>query len=100
MTTATNISAGVGGGKPAAVALTADINRVKNLSADGDSVKLQAASLGATVTVINASGYDLQVFSTGSDLLKDSATTPVYIPPGKVGQFFCGETGVWDAQVG
>src|SRR5947199_32565 len=69
-----SITAFATGGQTSAVALTSMINRVSTVATQGDSVKLPAAAVGLTITVINRGAQAMQVFGAGTDTINGIAT--------------------------
>ncbi len=68
------ITATAGGGKTNAFQLTTRINRVTVAATAGDSIKLNANSLGKIVIVTNDTANPIQVFGNGTDTINDVAT--------------------------
>jgi hypothetical protein len=95
-----NITAHAGGLQPAAVPLTAAMNRVTVVGTAGDSVALPVAYGGQAITVINASATSMNVFSSNAstaDTINGVAGTTAYaIAAGKTADFMS-FPGAWHA---
>ena len=92
------ITAYSGGGQGSAVALTAAINRVTTVAAPADSVKLPAAAVGLSVTVINAAASNaMNCFPASGDAINAlSPDTAISITAGTSMTFRCAVVGVWN----
>lgn len=80
---ATTITAFAGGGQGSATLLTGDFNEVTVAATDGDSVKLEPATAGKTVTVKNDGANPIDVFPATGDTINDLAVnTAIRLIPG------------------
>jgi hypothetical protein len=97
--TTTGITAHAGGGQASGVALTAAINHVGTVASAADSVCLPSAVGGQAITVMNAGGNALAVFSSNSstaDTINGTAgTTAFSVPTGKTAEFISYQAGAW-----
>ena len=98
-----SITAHSGGGQASATALTTDINQVRTVAANADSVKLPPAKAGLAVYVFNDDAtHDAAVFpDTGDAIDNGSADASVTLSHTKRAAFFCVVDGQWaSAQLG
>ena len=93
------ITAYAGGGQTNAVALTSAINRVTTVASAADSVKLPAATPGASVFVVNAAATNsMNVFpQTGEIINALSANASFAVAANKTAIFICAVTGTWNS---
>lgn len=95
------ITAFAGGGQANATQLAAQTNRVTVVATRGDSVKLQAATPGLEVTVINDGANPVAVFPATGDLINgQAANISVTQMQQSVDVYACGVAGKWHAEVG
>lgn len=101
VSSANALTAHSGGGQGSALALTKGINRVTTVAADGDSVKLPAATAGSSMVVINAAASNaMDCFpATGEVINALSANTALSIAANKTVIFFCAVNGTWNSVV-
>lgn len=106
---ATGITAAVGGGQTAATILTSIINEVTVNATAANSVMLPAAMVGAQVFIVNSTTLAIQVFGqptnpytgVGDTIILHSGTAPVATGTGVsqatalVGMYTCLRPGVW-----
>lgn len=92
------ITAHSGGTQAGAVALTAMINRVSTVAAQGDSVALPASAVGLEITVLNRGANPLQVFGAGTDTINGIATaTGISQGVNTTVTYTCNVAGNWEA---
>ena len=97
---ATGITAFSGGGQSSAVALTKTINRVTTVAAQGDSVSLVAATVGALQIVENRGANPCQVFGAGTDTINGIATaTGVSQGINTTAIYICTVAGNWEVPI-
>jgi hypothetical protein len=95
-TSADSLTAHAGGTQAAALALTAQMNRIATVGSAADSVALPASAAGMEITVINHGANAMQVFGAGTDTINDVATaTGVSQMPGSTVLYFCTTAGNW-----
>jgi hypothetical protein len=95
---ATGITALAGGGLlPATPQLAALINRVTTSTTGGfDSVVLPSSLPGMIITVINASGFGIQIYpAVGDNINVLGANTSIALAVAKTMAFFCANAGQW-----
>lgn len=91
------LTAHAGGTQAAALALTAQKNRITICANAGDSVRLPTSVAGRTVDVVNATATAAQVFGAGTDTINGVATaTGVLQPPYSVHTYHCEVAGTWE----
>lgn len=80
---ADSITAFAGGGQGSATVLTLEVSRVTTVATGGDSVKLESASAGRVVTVINAAATNaMDLFPASGEDLGAGTDTAVSIAAG------------------
>lgn len=91
------ITAFAGGGQGSAVSLPAMMNRVTTVASANDSVKLPLATVGLSVTAVNAAAANsMNVFpSTGDAINALGANAAFAVTANKTVTFFCVSAGVW-----
>jgi hypothetical protein len=84
----------------AATALTAKMNRVVTVASDGDAVKLPAATVGATIKVINAHLTNaVGVFPSSGDAINALSADAVFPVAATVTtEFNCAVAGIWNSK--
>jgi hypothetical protein len=96
--TADNLTATAGGTQAAALALTAQVNRVTTVANAADSVLLPASAPGLWVVVVNSGANAMQVFGKGTDTIDGVATaTGVSQSAGFAVMYTCVTAGAWFA---
>ncbi len=85
------------GGQAGATPLTAMINRVGTVGAQGDSVALPASVVGLAVVVLNRGAQPMQVFGAGTDTINGIATATGISQGVNTGALYvCTVLGNWD----
>lgn len=96
---ASGLTAAAGGTQAAALALTAEVNRVTTVATAADSVKLPPSAPGLTILVINQGANPMQVFGAGTDTIDAVATaTGVSQMPNSVVMYICAAAGLWQSE--
>lgn len=92
-----SLTAHSGGGQASALPLTAAINAITIVAADGDSVRLPASFAGARVQVTNLNTlHSVQVYGAGTDTINTVATgTGVPLLPDQTSIYTCTTPGNW-----
>lgn len=94
--TTAQVTAHSGGGRSAAVAISAAITNLATVAATGDSVVLPAAVVGASYTIVNLGASGAQVFANGSDTIDSVAgATGILQMPGRAVTYTCPAAATW-----
>lgn len=98
LTALNGITAHANGGRPNAVLLSKQFNRIAVCATAADSVVLPAAVVGDFRVAVNDGVAAAQVFGNGSDTIDGVAgATGVPLTNGKRAIFFCLAAGVWSS---
>ena len=90
------LTAHAGGGQTLATAITASTNRFTVVASVADSALLPTATVGASLTVINAASNSLNVFPAVGEQINAAGINGAYaVAAAKVVEFFCANTGQW-----
>lgn len=94
------LTAHSGGTQALALPLTAMVNRLAVVAAQGDSVSLPAAVVGLFITVINRGAFAAQVFGAGTDTINSIATATGFAQgPSTSATYTCSVAGNWEVPV-
>lgn len=95
-TVTSGITAHAGGGQGSAVQLTSELNVVTVVASAGDSVKLPAAEVGKTITIVNVdAGEACDVFPYSGDDIGAGANTAISLAAGAKRTYHCYDTVNW-----
>lgn len=94
---ATGVVAMAGGGQANATQITANINLLSTVAANGDSVKLPAAIAGREIVITNnGSSIAAAAFpAVGESINQLAANVAVTLPKGQTISFVCPSNGIW-----
>jgi hypothetical protein len=85
------------GGQTSATPLTTEYNRLSVVAAQGDSVRLPAASVGRVIVIDNRGAFAAQVFGAGTDTINGIATaTGISQGVNTIATYVCFVAGNWE----